>query len=325
MKVLDGLEAVDPPLTQSVLTIGNFDGVHRAHQQLLAQAGLFAANTGGPVVALTFEPHPLSIVAPAKAPARLSTREQKLRYLARAGVDTTVIARSERSLLGLEAETFIDEVVRKRFHPTHIVEGPSFGFGRGRKGTAQMLRRIAAGFDCDVHIVEPVTLQVERGETLLVSSSLIRGLISEGKVHRAALCLGRCYELPGEVVTGDSRGREIGFPTANVAVSDLLIPGDGVYAGRAVVRGETHPCAISIGTTPTFGGTERRIEAHLLDFTGELYGEAIRLEFGSRLREQKTFDSAEALADQLKRDVAATHRVLDEVITDALGGEAGVL
>ncbi len=322
MRVLDGLEAADPPLTQSVLTIGNFDGVHRAHQHLLAQAGLFAANTGGPVVVLTFEPHPLSIVAPAKAPSCLSTREQKLRCLARAGVDLTVIARSEPSLLALEAEAFIDEVVRKRFHPTHIVEGPSFGFGRGRKGPPQILRRIAAAFDCDVHIVEPVTLQIEGGETLFISSSLIRGLIGQGKVHRAALCLGRCYELVGKVVTGDRRGREIGFPTANVVVPDQLIPADGVYAGRAVVRGETHACAISIGTTPTFGETERRIEAHLLDFAGELYGEPIGLEFGSWLREQRAFDSADALAEQLKRDVAAVRRELDDQMPDAPGGEA---
>lgn len=324
VRVLDGLEAVDPPLTQSVLSIGNFDGVHRAHQQLLAQAGLFAANTGGPVVVLTFEPHPLSIVSPGKAPVRLSTYEQKLACLASAGVDITVVAKSEPSLLGLEVRAFVEEVVIKLFHPTHIVEGPSFGFGRGRKGTPEMLQRIAAGFDCEVHIVEPVTVQIEEGETLLVSSSLIRGLISEGKVRRAALCLGRCYELVGTVVAGDRRGREMGFPTANIAVSDQLVPADGVYAGRATVRGETHPCGISIGTAPTFGGSERMIEAHLLDFAGELYDEVIRLEFALWLREQRTFDSADALADQLTCDIAAVRRGLDPAVPDRPEGEGAI-
>ena len=143
MKVYDGLEAVDPPLPHSVLTVGNYDGVHRAHQQLLAQAGLFAANTGGPVVVQTFEPHPLSVVGPKKSPARLSLPEQKLKYLAEAGADIVVVARSEPSLLGLEAERYVREVIVERFHPTHIVEGPSFGFGRGRKGTPEMLKEFA--------------------------------------------------------------------------------------------------------------------------------------------------------------------------------------
>lgn len=310
MKILHGLETLDPPLGHSVLTIGNFDGVHRAHLQILAQAGLFAANTGGPVVVLTFEPHPLTIVAPAKAPRLLSLPEEKLRCLAQAGADITVVAKSEPALLDLAAERFVEDVVR-RFHPTHIVEGPSFGFGRGRKGTPELLRRIAARFNCEVHIVEPVTLQIDEGETLMVSSSLIRRLLTEGKVRRAALCLGRPYALIGEVVEGDGRGRTIGFPTANIATPDQLVPGSGVYAGRAVVRSDIHLAAISIGHTPTFGGTEQQIEAHLLDFDGDLYGEMIRIEFERRLREQRRFDSVQALADQLHRDVAAVRDSAD--------------
>ncbi|MFQ5589767.1 MAG: bifunctional riboflavin kinase/FAD synthetase [Phycisphaerae bacterium] len=324
MRVLYGLEAVEPPFTQSVLTIGNFDGVHRAHQQLLAQAGLFAANTGGPVVVLTFDPHPLSIVAPARTPPRLSTLEQKLGYLARLGVDVTVVAKSERSLLDLEASTFVDRIIRQRFHPTHLVEGPSFGFGRGRQGTPDTLRRLTASFDCEVHIVEPVTLQVQEGKTLLVSSSLIRRLIGEGMVRRAALCLGRYYELIGKVVKGAGRGRKIGFPTANIAEPPQLVPADGVYAGRAFVSGESHPCAVSIGTAPTFAVGERTIEAHLLGFAGDVYGEEIHLEFAQRLRAQRTFSSPEALREQLKRDVAAVPRGLQMVEpVDSEGDAAG--
>lgn len=310
MRVVNGLEGLDPPLVRSVLTIGNFDGVHRAHQQLLAQAGLFAANTGGPVTVLTFEPHPLTVVNPVHAPQRLSVVDKKLAYLSDAGADIVVVARSEPALLGLEAEQFIKEVIVQKFHPTHIVEGPSFGFGRGRKGNPELLRRLAPGFGCEVHIVEPVTVQIEVGETLMVSSSLIRRLLSEGKVRRAALCLGRPYTLIGTVIDGDRRGRSIGFPTANLAVSDQLIPADGVYAGRGLAGDRNYLAAISIGHTPTFSGTERRVEAHLLDFAGDLYGQSIQLGFERRLREQRTFESPEALVEQLRRDIEAVRNDL---------------
>ncbi len=322
MKVIGSLEALDPPLEQSVLTIGNFDGVHRAHQQLLAQAGLFAANTGGPVVVLTFEPHPLSIVTPSKAPKLLSTPGEKLRCLARSGADITVVARSEPGLLSLEPQAFIEEVIWERFHPTHVVEGPSFGFGRSRRGTPELLSRVARRLGCEVHIVEPVTVQIEQGETLLVSSSLIRRLLAEGKVRRAGLCLGRSYTLIGQVAEGAGRGRTLGFPTANLAGIQQLIPADAVYAGRAVVPGGTYPCAISIGSAPTFGGQERQVEAHLLDFTGDLCGKTIRIEFTRRLREQKKFESPEALARQLGEDVEAV-RISHEESRAGPEGEKG--
>lgn len=305
VKVIHGLEHVEPSLTRSVLTVGNFDGVHRAHQQLLAQAGLFAANTGGPVVVLTFEPHPLTIVTPAKAPPRLSLPDEKLRCLAQAGAQIIVVARSEPALLGMDAERFVKEVLMDRFHPTHIVEGPSFGFGRGRKGTPDLLRNVAAGFGCEVHIVGPVTVQVDDGETLMVSSSLIRSLLGGGRVRHAALCLGRSYVLIGRVVHGDGRGRRIGIPTANVEIVDQLVPGEGVYAGRAIIDEKVYWSAISIGRTPTFGGGKQQVEAHLLGFDGDLYGQPIRIEFERWLRGQKKFESAEALVDQVSRDIEA--------------------
>lgn len=304
MKVVHGIEAVEP-LSQSVLTIGNFDGVHLAHQQLLAQAGLIAANTGGPVVVLTFEPHPLTVVAPHKAPRRLSTPPEKARLLAAHGADIVVVARSDPALLGMEAERFVEDVLIARFHPTHIVEGPSFGFGKGRRGTPELLRAIAGRHGCEVYILQPVALQVEEGETVLVSSSLVRRLLVEGKVHRAALCLGRPYALIGEVVEGLRRGRTIGFPTANVAVADLLVPADGVYSGRAIVGHDAYAAAISIGNAPTFADGRHQVEVYLLDFTGDLYGRTIRVEFARFLRPQRKFDSVEALKAQLALDVAS--------------------
>lgn len=305
MRVIHGINAVTPSLDRSVLTIGNFDGVHRAHQQLLAQAGLFAVEADVPVVVLTFEPHPLTVVAPDKAPASLTPIDEKLRLLAAAGVNICVVAKSDPALMAIEPERFVEDVIWKTFHPTRIVEGPSFGFGRGRRGNAEMLRELATPHGCDVHIVEPVTLQVEPGETLLVSSSLIRRLITEGKVHRAALCLGRPYTVIGDVVRGDGRGKTIGFPTANLAVSHQLIPGDGVYSGLATVGDKSYACAISIGRAPTFGGNDRRVEAHLLDYSGDLYGTTIRVSFLRLLRTQQRFESPAALVEQLHRDVQA--------------------
>ena len=323
VKVIHGLDAVTLPLAQSVLTIGNFDGVHRAHQQLLAQAGLFAANTGGPVVVLTFEPHPLAVISPSSVPPRLQTPQEKLRCLAEAGANITVVARSEAALLDLEPARFIEEVVRQQFSPTHIVEGPSFGFGRQRQGDADMLVRLAATFGTEVHIVEPVTVQLAERETLMVSSSLIRRLVSQGKVHRAALCLGRPYALLGEVAGGEHRGHALGFPTANLAVSEQLIPGDGVYVGRVTIKGQVYPSAISIGRAPTFGGTQRKIEAHLLDFEGDLYGQSIRVEFDRFLRPQRTFDSAEALKRQISLDVASARCEAGTSYGDPSAGQEG--
>ncbi|MFQ5414525.1 MAG: bifunctional riboflavin kinase/FAD synthetase [Phycisphaerae bacterium] len=311
MKVYHGLETITPPIERAVLTIGNFDGVHRAHQQLLAQAGLFAANTRGRVVVMTFDPHPLSVVAPERAPERLSPPDEKLRLLQEAGADIVVVARSDTALLGLEAEAFVRRVIVERFHPTHVVEGPSFGFGRGRAGDPALLRRLSDTYGFAVHIVEPVLLEVDAGASALVSSSLVRRLLGDGRVHRAALCLGRPYTLIGRVVRGRQRGRNLGFPTANVAVTGQLLPADGVYAGQVVVAKPIPPesaryaAAVSIGTAPTFGDGHRVVEAHLLAFDGDLYGRDIRVELIRWLRPQRRFDSAEALTEQLRRDAAA--------------------
>lgn len=312
MKIIHGLDQLQNPFDRSILTIGNFDGVHLAHQQLLAQAGLFAANSKIPVVVLTFEPHPLTIVAPDKAPERLTPLPEKLRYLEAAGADVVVVAKSGPELFSLEAEQFVHEIVHKNFNPTHIVEGPSFGFGKGRRGTPQLLKQCAAEFGCEVYILESITLQIDEGETLMVSSSLIRKLIREGKVRRAALCLGRSYSICSTVMKGDGRGRTLGFPTANLQSPSQLIPGEGVYAGKVTVDQDqkVYPSAISIGKTPTFDGDELRIEAHLLDFSGDLYDRKIRVEFHHRLREQKKFDSPESLKKQLHLDIESVRNEL---------------
>lgn len=314
MKVYHGLDSPELRLPHCALTIGNFDGVHRGHQQIIAQAGLFAANTGGPTAVVTFEPHPLTVVAPDRAPPRLTPQDEKLDCLAAAGADVTVVCLADRALLSLTAEAFVARLV-ERLHPTHIVEGASFGFGRGRSGNPDTLRSLGEQHGFEVFIVDPVRLQLDGGTTLEVSSSMIRKLIAEGRVHRAALCLGRPYALLGRVASGRGRGASLGYPTANLEVSEQLVPQDGVYSGFARLidegagQGRDWPAAVSIGTAPTFENEpERKIEAFLLDADLDLYGRRMRLAFGQWLRGQEKFDSVEALSAQIARDVEAVRR-----------------
>ncbi|MCK4660033.1 MAG: bifunctional riboflavin kinase/FAD synthetase [Phycisphaerae bacterium] len=308
MRVIRGQDFDHLELEVSALTIGNFDGVHCGHRQIIAQAGLFAANLNAPVAVLTFEPHPLSVVDPRRSPPRLTLPDEKIAQLNCAGADVVVMAESRPALLNLTPEEFIERIVVPRFHPTHIVEGASFGFGRGRQGTTDLLRQLGRKHDFEVFVVEPVRLQVEKNHTVLVSSSLIRKLLLEGRVHRAELCLGRPYTLVGTVCHGAGRGMELGFPTANLRCTGQLVPGVGVYVGEAHMEGQTHLAAISIGATPTFGGGSVHVEAHLVDFSGDLYGRAIRLDFHRPLRSQTEFASKDELIQQITADVAQARR-----------------
>lgn len=303
VKQINGLEQIPDALRGCVLTIGNFDGVHRGHQQILAQAGLFGTRTQGKVVVLTFDPHPLEIVSPGRVPERLMPLSEKICRLTQAGADAVVVARSEPALLSLEPHEFVESVIERKFKPSHVVEGWSFGFGKGRKGNADVLRDLGARHGFDVFIVEPVRLQVADDETVLVTSSMIRELIRAGQVDRARLCLGRPYALFGEVATGHGRGSKLGYPTANLGQIDQLIPAEGVYAGRAEVCGGSYDAAISIGTTPTFGDNSLQVETFLLDCSAELYGQPMKLEFLRFLRGQRRFESPEALTKQIEQDV----------------------
>lgn len=310
MKVYRGLESVDPPLVGVTLTIGNFDGVHRGHQKIVAQAALTASEWGSYAVAMTFDPHPLAVVAPQRAPALLSTVEDRIELLAAAGARTVVVLKSEPALLELTADQFIEQVVVGRFHPRCIVEGDSFGFGRGRAGTVDLLRARGRRFGFEVLVVEPVRMRVG-DQHVLVSSSQVRRLIGEGRVARAALCLGRPYAIHGVVGRGVGRGRQLGFPTANLENIRESLPAAGVYAGLAFVEGQDYPAGISIGANPTFQQQQLAVEAHLLTFDGELYDKPIRLSFIRRLRDHLKFASAEELVRQIERDlrqVRAIHK-----------------
>ncbi len=304
VRVIHGFDAVTPALAGGVLTIGNFDGVHLGHRHILQTCAGLRSGKDAPVVAVTFEPHPLTIVAPQRAPRRLTALDEKLHQLGRGGADVAVVGHSDRQLLSMEADEFARGILVDRFRPGHIVVGGDFGFGRGRRGNVDTLRTLAAEFGFGVTVAEPLYIEID-GARQVVSSSLIRSLLAAGKVETAGQGLGRPFLLCGTVTRGDSRGAGLGFPTANLAVEpDLIVPGEGVYSGFARLASGRRRAAISVGHVPTFDGRESRVEAFLLDYSGDLYGQPVGLEFHRFLREQRKFGSPAELVAQIERDVA---------------------
>ena len=310
MKVYRGLKSIDPPLSGATLTIGNFDGVHRGHQQILAQARMSASRTGGSAVAMTFDPHPLTLTRPQAESRLLTPMEARLELIAAGGMRATVVLETDRELLALSPEQFVEQVVVARFGPRAVVEGESWRFGRGRSGDVNTLRALGGQYGFEVSVVPTLTIQLDRGEDVLVSSTLIRRFLGEGHVDRAAACLGRPYAMLGRVVGGQRRGRDIGFPTANIDITEQLIPADGVYAGKALVGDRWFAAGVSIGPAPTFGRTDSTVEAHLLDFEGRLYDESIRIELLRWIRAQQTFETPEQLQRQIERDLRHVRAVV---------------
>ncbi|NLX22987.1 MAG: bifunctional riboflavin kinase/FAD synthetase [Phycisphaerae bacterium] len=308
MQVIQAWESLQ--LSDVVLSIGNFDGVHRGHQTILA-AGRRRADEGRTqLVAMTFDPHPLSVLTPDHVPPVLTPLPEKLHWLRHAGVDIAVVVRSRPEFLAMSAEEFITFVIMAKYQPIAVVEGASFGFGHKREGTVQTLVAAGCRNSFDVEIVEPVRVGLGGHPDTVISSSLIRQLLRSGTVDQAALCLGRPYSLLGTVEHGAGRGRELGFPTANIRLGRQLMPAEGVYAGLAESGTHRMRTAVSIGRTPTFEGSNLTIEAHLLDYEGDLYGEPIRLELIEWLRPQEHFRTIDALREQIALDVAQTRELL---------------
>jgi riboflavin kinase/FMN adenylyltransferase len=287
------------------LAIGNFDGVHRGHQELVRIARERARSLGGAAGVLTFTPHPARVFAPALAPPLIVSLERRLELLAAAGAEVTIVEPFTPAFAAIEAEAFVRDVLVGRLGAREAVVGYDFSFGRGRRGTPALLRTEGAALGLGVTIVPPVTI-----DGLVCSSTKVREFVLEGRVEGAALLLGRPVELTGPVVRGAGRGRALGVPTANVAVEAELLPRLGIYAARALVLGAdgvvgARRAALSVGSNPTFvaaGGVT--VEAHLLDFEGDLYGRRLRLEVLHRLRDERRFDGVEALVAQIALDVA---------------------
>lgn len=258
---------------------------------------------------MTFNPPPDQIIRPQDAPLRLTPHERKVALLLECGADAVATARTDRALLGMEAQEFIRDVLLARFAPRHLVEGPNFFFGRKRSGNIATLQEAGERLGFGVHVVEAVMVELG-GQAERVSSTLTRRLVAAGRVEEAAGVLTRPFSLYGPVVRGQGVGRQMEYPTANLEPGEQVVPADGVYAGRGVVDGTAYPAAISIGTRPTLGELPRAIEAYLIGVGGDLYGREMELAFVRRLREQKTCASIEDLKRQIAADIRQTLEIV---------------
>lgn len=296
-------------LQRSWITIGSFDGVHLGHQAIVHQLVSGARQAGAPTVVLTFHPHPAVVLNKRNHPYYLTVPEERAALLGELGVDYVVTHPFNAEVASMTARQFV-QYLHEHLKFERLVVGYNFALGKGREGDLRMLMSLGEEIGYSVQAVEPIT----NGDTV-ISSSQIRQLLFEGDVERASRLLGRPYRLSGVVVPGDARGRLIGIPTANLDLQyDRALPKVGVYACLATVHGKTTPAVVNVGYRPTFDSDpmQPRVEAHLLDFTGELYGEHLSLDFIRRLRDEKKFISVEALVSQIHQDIASARMIFGQ-------------
>jgi len=304
LRIHHGLPAERLPA--AALTIGSFDGLHLGHQAVIEHLGRRASELGLRRALVTFEPHPRCVLDPENCPKNITTLDEKLRLLEQLGVDEAVVLLFTRDLAGQSAADFMAALLAS-VDVRVLVTGHDFALGRGREGDLDWLGDFCAGHGLELDVLEPQRLD---GREL--HSSDIRRLVTLGDVDQANRLLGREFALQGMVEHGHRIGRGLGFPTLNVSVTpNKLVPGAGVYAGRARVGAQTFMAAIGVGYRPTFGGTDLTVEAYLLDYEGDLYQQRVEVAFTARLRDELKFESPEALAEQMRRDVEETRRLLD--------------
>ncbi len=305
MRIIRGLPSVRPERRPSAVALGVFDGVHVGHRAILGAAVAHARATGASALVCTFEPHPLEVLQPDRAPQAITTLEERLDLIAGCGVDGTVVLTFTREVAAIEPEAFVKDVLVERLAARQVVVGFNHRFGRGARGDAALLRDLGGRLGFSVDVIEPLSV-----DGVPVSSTAIRAALGRGDLASAERMLGRPYTLPGKVVPGAGRGRTLGFPTANVAPDRPVLLAPGVYACGAEVAGQAHRAVVNIGVRPTFGGDALAVEAYLLDFAGDLYGQTIRLTFTSRIREERRFPSVDALRAQIADDVDTARKRL---------------
>jgi len=304
-----GRDGVPPGWGRCVVTIGVFDGVHRGHQQLIGAAVEVGRVRALPTVLITFDPHPAEVVRPGSHPARLTSLRRRADLVAELGVDAFLVLPFTGELARMSPAEFAHEVLVDRLHAAAVVVGRNFTFGHRAAGTVAVLDELGGRFGFAVDGVE-LTTDTAR-DHVTFSSTYVRACIDAGDVEAAALALGRPHRVEGVVVHGYRRGRRLGFPTANIASPPYTaLPADGVYAGRFVIGDRLLPAAVSVGSNPTFSGTERTVEAYVLDVDEDFYGHEVGVDLVARLRGQERYDGLETLIAAIENDVARTRAVL---------------
>lgn len=310
MQIVRDYKNVPDDARNGVVVLGNFDGVHRGHQAVIGHGIELARSAGIPALVVTFEPHPRTFFRPHDAAFRLTPFHNKAHHIEALSVDALVVLNFDKALSQLEAAEFIQEVLVEGLAAKHIVIGQDFRFGRKRGGDTALLEAAAEAGGYEVTTVAPVA----SADAEIYSSTHIREHVEAGKPGHAAAMLGRPFEIEGEVIPGDQRGRTLGFPTANIVLGEYIRPARGVYAVRAGIEGETETSWVdgvaNFGNRPTIGGDSLLLEVHLLDFEGDLYGKNLRVALIEYLRPEKKFDGLDALKAQIDEDSATARRIL---------------
>lgn len=305
MRTVRTLDAVPPDARPSIVALGVFDGVHRAHRAILDAAVARMREGGGTAVACTFDPHPAEVLQPDRAPLPITTLDERLELIAATGVALTVVVPFTAELAAIEPEVFVSDILAGRLGAREVVVGFNHRFGHGARGDARLLQEVGRRLGIHAEIVPPMSV-----DGTPVSSSEIRSALQRGEVVAAERLLGRPYFVAGDIVEGAGRGRSLGFATANVLPERPVLTPPGVYACRFSAGDVTRGAVVNAGVRPTFGEKVFTVEAHVLDFSGDLYGRRARLDFIARLREERRFPSVDALKAQVAADIGAARQAL---------------
>ncbi len=310
MEVLHFPDDPRPPwLVHPVLALGNFDGLHRGHLKIIERVRRGAAEHGGTPMAMTFDPHPSRVVRPDKAPPLLMTKAQRLEALGSAGISAVAVVRFTQEVAHWDPETFVRTVLVDWLRVSEVWVGANFLFGHERSGNFTVLRTLGQRYGFRADKIDPV-----RYKEFVVSSTRVRRLVTEGRMDEAGALLGHQFYIDGVVVEGKRRGRVIGFPTANLRTENELLPPNGVYATTVTIDGVVHPSISNIGVRPTFGdSTNTTVEAYVMGFSGDLYGQQVRLGFVQRLRDERTFEDVDALRAQIEADRRRAERLFAQL------------
>ncbi len=308
MKIIEDIEEFCHKLSRPVVTVGTFDGVHRGHMSVLSTVQTRAQELKRESIALSFEPHPQTVLNPKTASPILTTKEEKLEIIEKIGIHTFVILSFTRDFSLLSPKDFVERILLSRLGVGRFIIGHDHGFGRGRSGDIDMLEQLGQELGFEVEVVPPQIVDGDR-----ISSTRIRKLISSGNMRLAANFLGRNYSFSGEVVKGESRGKQLGFPTANIRIGDpwKLIPPDGVYAVWTEVSGRRYKGVMNVGYRPSFGGKEHVVEVHIIGFESDLYGRTLKVEVLEKIRDEMKFGSADQLAKQIEKDKEKGEEILN--------------
>ena len=306
MKIVRGLENITRSYPNTVLTIGNYDGVHLGHQKILNKVVRKADELKGTSMLMTFEPHPIKVIAPEKNIKLLTTPEEKARLIEAMGIDVLLMITFTKEFAGMPPDEFIQDVLSRKLHVKEIIVGANYAFGKNKKGTIELLRK--RGKELGFHVTPVPDVQLNDN---IVSSSSIRSLLLKGMVHEVSKFLGRAYSIEGTVIKGKGRGQSIlNIPTANITTPVEISPKEGVYAVKAGYKGTILNGVANIGKNPTFGVADVSYEVHLFDFSGDLLGQTLRIFFIDRIRNERTFPDAVTLEKQIREDMELAGKIL---------------